>query len=76
MLILALSLYCSRGYRLIAESILPLGPGTLIYGSSDGGRTIHADNPEMNARMETAANILNLKGEAIFCFWYLMAACD
>ncbi|KAL6072242.1 Clu domain-containing protein [Balamuthia mandrillaris] len=55
-----------RGYRLIAESILPLGPNTLIYGSSDGGRTTHADVPEMNARMEAAANILNLKGHYVY----------
>ena len=27
-----------RGYRLIAMPLLPLGPDTLVYGSSDGTR--------------------------------------
>jgi hypothetical protein len=26
-------------------SILPLGPGSLKYGSNDGGKTIHFDDP-------------------------------
>lgn len=54
-----------RGYRLIAEAILPVGRDTLVYGSADGGTNIHADHPHMNARMKTAAKILNLKG---LCF--------
>jgi hypothetical protein len=27
-----------RGYRLLAESLLPLGKDSLVYGSSDAGR--------------------------------------
>lgn len=33
-----------------------------MYGSCDGGRTVHADLPEMNSLMEKTAQILNLKG--------------
>lgn len=51
-----------RGYRLLAEAILPIGRDTIVYGSADGGTNIHADHPHMNARMKTAAKILNLKG--------------
>jgi hypothetical protein len=56
-----------RGYRLIAEAILPVGRDTLVYGSADGGTNIHADHPHMNARMKTAAKILNLKGARGVC---------
>ncbi len=30
-----------RGFRLIASSWLPISKETLVYGSSDGGITIH-----------------------------------
>lgn len=33
--------------------------------SGDGGLTVHADDPELNAKMELAAKILNLKGHYI-----------
>jgi len=51
-----------RGYRLIAVSELPIEASTLIYGSADGGCTIHADVEEMNDLMERCARLLNLKG--------------
>ena len=46
--------------------LLPVGPLTIIYGSADGGKTIHAAVPEMNARMKLAAEILNLGPETIW----------
>ena len=49
-----------RGYRLIAMPLLPVGPDTLVYGSSDGGATIHAISAEMNIRMQLISSILNL----------------
>lgn len=30
------------GFRLQALSWLPIDPNTIIYGSSDAGRTVHA----------------------------------
>ena len=37
-----------RGYRLIAESILPIKDKTLLYGSKDKGETVIAINPDLN----------------------------
>lgn len=51
-----------RGFRLIAMSILPLYYGGLVYGSNDGGLSIHADDPLMNHMMKRAAKKLNIKG--------------
>ena len=34
-----------RGVRLIAMPLLPVHAHSLIYGSNDGGRTVHADYP-------------------------------
>eukprot|EP01124_Arcella_intermedia_P007744 TRINITY_DN14795_c0_g1_i2.p1 TRINITY_DN14795_c0_g1~~TRINITY_DN14795_c0_g1_i2.p1 ORF type:complete len:549 (+),score=143.34 TRINITY_DN14795_c0_g1_i2:117-1649(+) len=50
-----------RGFRLIAMSILPVGEGTIIYGSCDAGRNIHATNERLNELMARAAEIQNLK---------------
>ena len=61
------------GYRLVAESVLPLEYETkkeenntnrirssLILGSSDGGRTIHSGNQSMERSMQVISRILNL----------------
>jgi len=50
-----------KGYRLNATSILPVGPDTLIYGSADGGKTVHNKFKEMSALMRKAGRQLNLK---------------
>eukprot|EP00029_Vermamoeba_vermiformis_P008493 TRINITY_DN3992_c0_g1_i1.p1 TRINITY_DN3992_c0_g1~~TRINITY_DN3992_c0_g1_i1.p1 ORF type:complete len:924 (-),score=198.60 TRINITY_DN3992_c0_g1_i1:32-2803(-) len=50
-----------RGFRLIAMSILPVGEETIIYGSCDAGRNIHANDDEFNELMKVAAKKLNLK---------------
>jgi tetratricopeptide (TPR) repeat protein len=50
-----------RGFRLIAMSVLPIGSKTLIYGSNDGGVTVHADDATFNKRMRYAGRKLNLK---------------
>ncbi len=34
-----------RGFRLVAISILPISRSTILYGSADGGATIHCDDP-------------------------------
>ncbi|KAL6047498.1 Histidine kinase A [Balamuthia mandrillaris] len=51
-----------RGFRLIASTVLPLGQNTIIYGSADGKRTVHADVPQVNDIMKEAAEEINIKG--------------
>ncbi len=55
-----------RGWRLLAASLLPLGSQTLVYGSSDGGHSIHTSSPVMNAKVELVAKMLNLGGEYVW----------
>jgi hypothetical protein len=50
-----------RGFRLIAMSILPIGDETIVYGSCDAGRNIHAANAKLNELMAKAAEMMNLK---------------
>lgn len=54
-----------RGFRLLCQSVLPIGADTLIYGSSDGGKNIVASDPEMNRRMKRVAKTLNLAGHNV-----------
>ncbi|KYR00520.1 Histidine kinase A [Tieghemostelium lacteum] len=54
-----------RGYRLVAMSLLPITNDTIVYGSSDGGTTVHSDSEIFNQRMKEAARILNLKGHMV-----------
>ena len=54
-----------RGYRLIATTKLPIGGTSLIYGSADGGITIHKEDPTMNAMMEQAAKLINIKPHVV-----------
>lgn len=48
------------GFRLLATCLLPIGHGTLAYGSDDQGRTVHTHDSELNAAMATAGARLNL----------------
>mmetsp|Transcript_25498 Transcript_25498/g.64001 ORF Transcript_25498/g.64001 Transcript_25498/m.64001 type:complete len:997 (+) Transcript_25498:196-3186(+) len=50
-----------KGFRVVAVSVLPLDNTTLIYGSNDAGRTVHADVPEFNELMKTVGNALFLE---------------
>ena len=50
------------GFRLIAISILPINRSTIVYGSNDGGQTVHAEDEAFNLIMERAAKVLNLAG--------------
>jgi hypothetical protein len=54
-----------RGYRLIAQSFLPITEKTLVYGSSDGGREIRQSDSELTRKIEAAAKILNLSSHLI-----------
>jgi alpha-mannosidase len=50
-----------RGYRLLATSRLPISQQTLVYGSGDGGHTVHSDMAEMNGIIKQCAAVLNIK---------------
>lgn len=62
-----------RGFRLIAMSVLPISSKTIVYGSSDGGQTVHC-NPSFHEQMRKAALKFNIKehmsgiGEKKFLF--------
>ena len=51
------------GYRLVAESILPInGDATLVYGSRDGGKTVVASDKVRNTIHNYELNfLLNVK---------------
>ena len=48
------------GYRAVCLSLLPIGAGTLVYGSADAGRSVVADG-DAAARVAGVATQLNLK---------------
>lgn len=54
-----------RGWRLSACCQLPIGKNTLVYGSDDGGRTVHRDVLQVNDWMESASQVLNIKGHFV-----------
>jgi hypothetical protein len=56
-----------KGYRLVAQSLLPIKFDTLIYGSKDGGVTIHSGDkdPEFKPLIEGIAKKMNLKGHLV-----------
>jgi hypothetical protein len=58
--LMALVRYC--GFTLVAMSMLPIGNGSLVYGSGDAGKTVHFDDDVMYEKMKKAATNLNLKG--------------
>ena len=45
-----------RGWRIVAMSVVPIGDGTLCYGSDDQARTVHRD-PTVAAMMEDAGTV-------------------
>jgi hypothetical protein len=49
------------GYRLIASGLMPLASSSLVYGSDDGGVTVHKSDATLAAIMDRAAKFLNLK---------------
>lgn len=56
-----------KGFRIIAESVVPINKSTICYGSDDCGKTVHADNPEFNQVMKQVAAKINLKGHVTGC---------
>lgn len=55
-----------RGYRLCAQSFLPISDATLRYGSNNGGITIHNSDSELNLKIQDLAHKLNLKRHTVF----------
>lgn len=56
-----------RGFSLIAQTLLPVDNSTLVYGTSDGGKNLHASNPVLNDKIKVMADMLNLKLHSIRC---------
>jgi hypothetical protein len=54
------ALFDYLGFRVLAFSLLPINRSTLIYGSSNAGKTAKTD-PEFEKVMKSAAEKLNLK---------------
>ena len=56
-----LILFSFEGYRLVAQSLLPIKSNTLIYGSKDGGVTIDTGDkyPEFKPLIEDIASKKN-----------------
>lgn len=54
-----------KGFRLIATSLLPIDSNTIVYGSNDGGNTIHTDDPEVNVKVERLAARMHIKGHFV-----------
>jgi len=59
--LLKLNFASFSGYRLIAAAVLPIDKGTLVYGSSDGGKTCKKSSEVVNQMMSLCADYLNLK---------------
>ena len=53
------------GFRLVAISLLPIDRSTIIYGSNDGGKTIHNSDPQFASMIKQVARELNLKGHMV-----------
>jgi len=50
-----------KGYRVMVTPILPIDKTTIVYGSNDGGKTVHTDIPEVNEVVKEMASRLRLK---------------
>ena len=54
-----------QGYRLMAITVLPISSETLRYGSNDGGKVVHQDDPQVTAHMDKLFKIYHLKPHVI-----------
>jgi len=54
-----------QGFRVVAMPLLPINSKTLLYGSSDGGLTIHADSPGINEIIKDVGQELHLAGHYV-----------
>ena len=49
------------GHRIIAQSVLPIDSGTLVYGSENRGRVVVASDPKMNEIMKQLGQMKCIK---------------
>lgn len=49
-----------KGFRLVAEALLPINKETICYGSSDGGESVHASGETICLMMKTVGQELHL----------------
>lgn len=67
-----LALIDYRGYRLCAVSLLPVNSNeTMMYGSSDGGKTVLNKHQEIAALMEEFGKRMNLKQHSVCPVYFL-----
>ena len=55
-----------RGYRLVAQSVLPISHDTLVYGSCNSGKTVCNSSPQFSEKMRRAGEKLNIKVWVLF----------
>ncbi len=53
-----------RGYRLTAVSLLPIKKDTIVYGSNDGGQTVHCEPQVHQAMSQLLGKQMRLKAHA------------
>lgn len=46
-----------RGFRVVAISMLPVGKDTIIYGSHNAGKDVHAEDKTFNALMKVVSSL-------------------
>jgi Clustered mitochondria len=54
-----------HGYRLVANSLLPIDQNTLVYGSADGGNEVRNSHGDARVLMARLATELNLKAHVV-----------
>lgn len=50
-----------KGFRLVCSSVLPINKDTLVYGTSNAGKTMVNKSPDLYEAVRRASMILNLK---------------
>ena len=59
-----------KGYRLIAVSKLPINKFSIVYGSNDGGYSVHNSDAKVNELMRDIGQKLNLRGHQVSQFYF------
>jgi hypothetical protein len=52
------------GFRLLATSLLPIDNSSIVYGSADGGNTLHT-HTDAAKHMKMVASVLNLQSHVV-----------
>lgn len=56
-----------RGFRLCCQAVVPLSGAQFVYGSADGGKTVHAaeNNPQLLESVQLIARRLNIAAHPV-----------